>query len=193
MPRADTPLLAIRIRTIPLYLNNPNGIAVSQDLYVYVADTSNNRIVKFNQWGGCVGAVYLSGPFSITIAPDGTIWSTSFGNLNYIYPFDANLNPGAPININSIAFVAAGPDGAINLTTQSPNGIGKFLPNNNAITGIGTYYSPSTIAVSGDNFAYVFFPALSEIDKYDSNFNPISFCQGQPLLSGLAIGSNVYL
>lgn len=73
--------------------NAPRGIAFDvNDGWLYVADTGNGRIQKFDadgnylaQWGG------VKKPYGVAVAPDGTLYVTSMKNHRVIH-FDANGN-----------------------------------------------------------------------------------------------------
>ena len=85
-----------------IVLNEPWGIAVSSDRYVYVADTWNHRIQKFTSegefvtsWGGFGdGSDMLSmwGPRSVAIGPKGRVYVADTGNKR-ISVFDDDGNP----------------------------------------------------------------------------------------------------
>jgi uncharacterized protein (TIGR03663 family) len=77
----------------PGTFNEPWGIAIDSQGYVYVADTWNHRVQKFDangkfllEWGGLDT---LWGPRGIVAAPDGRIYLTDTGNKRVVV-FDTN-------------------------------------------------------------------------------------------------------
>ena len=81
----------------------PTGLATDASGNVYVGESGNNRISKFDSngnfikmWGGPgKGVGQLSNPRSMAISPDGLLWVAEAGN-NRIQVFDEN---GTPIAI----------------------------------------------------------------------------------------------
>jgi DNA-binding beta-propeller fold protein YncE len=109
-------------------LNDPQGIAVFEDdddnLFVYVADTDNDRVVKFehindsddgldfvteNEDGGNAN---LSAPIGLAVDKCGNVWVADSGN-DRIAIFDKNLNfiDDFDEDFNLPTGVALGPDG----------------------------------------------------------------------------------
>ena len=119
-------------------LNRPSGIAVSRDGYVYVTDTDNHRVVKFDSEGTFVLA-----------------WgSTGNGAGQFVYP------RGIAIDKNDSIYVTDGE------THHHPYGqnnrVQKFDSNGNFITqwggwgsSDGLFLSPSGIAVDSEGYVYV--------------------------------------
>ncbi|CAF4109395.1 unnamed protein product [Adineta steineri] len=73
----------------PSTLNQPNGIFVDNNLNLYVADYSNNRIQEFalGQLNGTTivtGAIILSGPTSVIFDADGYMFITDMKNQRLI-------------------------------------------------------------------------------------------------------------
>jgi len=69
-------------------LKAPQGIALTSGGNIWVADTGNNRLEKFNPSGGLLNKISgegsepgkVKGPKGITVAPDGSIWVADTGN-----------------------------------------------------------------------------------------------------------------
>ncbi|MBC7255646.1 MAG: NHL repeat-containing protein, partial [Chloroflexi bacterium] len=84
--------------TYPNLLYGPRDIAIDAAGYLYVADTGNKRIVKYDPYGQMVGAVGGEGsgdgqmlePVGIAIGPDGALYVADTWNQR-IQVFDANL------------------------------------------------------------------------------------------------------
>lgn len=76
-------------------LNKPNGVAVDANDYIYVADTFNNRIIKFSSGGVYIGSWGTQGngnsqfktPRDVAVK-DGKVYVTDYGN-HRVQVFDA--------------------------------------------------------------------------------------------------------
>ncbi len=121
--------------------NSPEGIALDIAGNIYVADTKNNRIQKFNSSGGYLasftdtrdfGSFYR--PSGIAVTPDGYIYIADFGNNRVVI-----LNPSGQ-------------------GVDSTGGYG---------TGIGEFSGPSGIAVDAANNIYVTDMSNHRIQKYN--------------------------
>lgn len=85
-------------KTYPNLLYGPRDIAIDAAGYIYVADTGNKRIIKYDPFGQMVGAVGGEGigdgqmlePVGIAIGPDGALYVADTWNQR-IQVFDANL------------------------------------------------------------------------------------------------------
>lgn len=85
-------------KTFPNLFYGPRDIAIDAAGYIYVADTGNKRIVKYDSFGQMVGAVGGEGsgdgqmlePVGIAIGPDGALYVADTWNQR-IQVFDANL------------------------------------------------------------------------------------------------------
>ena len=92
-------------------LNRPGDVAVDDNGYIYVADSNNNRIQKFDsdgnyldQWGSLgAGNGQFNWPYCIEYAPDGFLYVGDWANSriqifdtdgNYIDQFSTTGNPG---------------------------------------------------------------------------------------------------
>src|SRR5262245_10439994 len=97
-------------------LREPNGVVVDDDEYLYVADTANGRVVKFDRSGRFVaawtgqGEGALTEPIDLTIGPGGHLYVLDRAT-GYIQAFTPDGRPVARI---------AGPDAGL----YAPFGIG---------------------------------------------------------------------
>ena len=137
--------------------NAPRGVAVAADGSVYVADSRNNRIQKFDSQGNLL-----------------LTWGT-FGSLDA-----ASAGPG---NFNEPWGVAVGPDGSVYVTDTWNHRVQKFDANGNFITMWGTFgqgetaaafWGPRGIAVGADGRVYVADTGNKRIAVFDANGTGVS-------------------
>ena len=98
--RIDSITAAVTTLTLTGYtLNNPSGIAIDKNQYIWIADKNNNRLIKSDLNGNLVNsftavvntsgaAVNLSAPFSITIDSKNNVFV--FDSSKKIYELDTN-------------------------------------------------------------------------------------------------------
>ncbi|MEX0749608.1 MAG: hypothetical protein WD359_02275, partial [Dehalococcoidia bacterium] len=82
----------------PGQLNSPSDVALDADGNLYVADTNNNRISKYDADGNFIAAAggfnstfKFNQPWSMTVGPDGTVFVADTWN-HKIVKLDADLN-----------------------------------------------------------------------------------------------------
>ena len=124
--------------------NLPAGVATDSSSNVYVADTNNNRIQKFNSTGGFL-----------------TKWGTSgSGNGQFTLP------QGIATDSSDNVYVADTGNNRI----QKFNSTGGFITAwGTAGTGDGQFTSPSGVAVDSSGNVYVADPGNNRIQKFDSS------------------------
>ncbi|MEX2246490.1 MAG: flippase activity-associated protein Agl23 [Dehalococcoidia bacterium] len=123
----------------PGQLNAPSGVAVDAEGNIYVADTNNNRIQKFNAAGeyvagaGGVGSdVRLTQPWAMAVAADGTVFVANTW-AHQIVKLDSNLEQvatwggggeveagGDPMKLFGPRDITVAPDGHV-LVTDTGN------------------------------------------------------------------------
>ncbi|MCC7361626.1 MAG: SMP-30/gluconolactonase/LRE family protein [Anaerolineales bacterium] len=132
--------------------NAPRGVAVAADGSVYVADSRNNRIQKFDSQGNLL-----------------LTWG-AFGSLD--------AGTAAPGAFNEPWGVAVGPDGSLYVTDTWNHRVQKFDADGNFLTMWGTFgqgetaaafWGPRGIAVDGQGRVYVADTGNKRIVVFDSN------------------------
>ena len=126
-------------------LNAPNGIFITENLDLYVADYNNNRIQLFRSGelngttvvgNGLVGTITLYQPMSVVVDADGYLFIVDKGNSRIVgsgpYGFRCLVgcsgSSGALANqLNNPQFLSFDTDGNIFVTDEANNRIQKFL------------------------------------------------------------------
>lgn len=111
----------------PWYFDNPSGIAIDQSGYVYIADTFNHRIQKYNANGELI-----------------TKWGQRGNGIG-----EFNEPDGIAVDRQERVYVAD----SMNLRIQVFNSAGLFL-DSWAFTG-DDYFKPSGIAVDDEGYVYI--------------------------------------
>jgi RHS repeat-associated protein len=112
------------------YFSQPQGVAVSADGYLYVADTGNNRILKATTSGNLVAA-----------------WTYFTGGSGYF-----NQPQGIAVSADGYLYVADTGNNRILKATTSGNLVAAWT----YFTGGSGYFNqPQGIAVSADGYLYV--------------------------------------
>ncbi len=171
----------------------PQGIAVASDGSIYVADSYNHRIQKFDRDGNYITkwGSYGSGnglfiyPYGIAVSRDGYVYVVDHGN-NRIQKFNANgqfvykwgsygYGNGQFASANGIAIDS---NGSIYVSDTVINRIQKFNANGGFITKWGSYGTgngqfnfPINMAVGPDGSVYVVDSDNYRIQKFDPSGN----------------------
>jgi DNA-binding beta-propeller fold protein YncE len=149
-----------------------SGIAVDSVGNVYVADTGNGRIQKFDTNGTflkeIVASGTLQGPFGVAVDASGNVYVTDTGN-NSIQKFDANgisLDQWGAAgadngNFDSPQGISLDSSGNIYVADYNNNRIQKFAPDGSFIAAWGSVGSSagqfnSPLGVAVDNTGNVF-------------------------------------
>lgn len=162
--------------------NSPTGIAAAADGFVYVADTNNNRIQKFNsngvfvtQWGS--GDVQFNSPQAVAVDSSINLVVVADSGNNKVQAFDtAGAFLGSVEGFFFPGGVAFGPDHASVYVSETGNArIQKFSEEGITLIGEGLLLSPfgvSTdkggnlyVADTGNNRIAVFTPDIVVLDK----------------------------
>jgi WD40 repeat protein len=134
-------------------LSDPEGITLGPDKNIYVANTDNNNVLKFNgTTGAFIGKFVtdssggLSGPRGVVFGPDGNLYVSS-STSNQVLEYDGTT--GAFI----AAFVSAGSGGLMN-----PRGL-VFGPDGNLY--VSSFFTGDVFRYNGSTGAFMddFIPA----------------------------------
>ena len=189
--------------------HSPSGVVVDGSGQIYVADTYNNRIQKFDPQGNFITYFGTSAPSSnsanssfhypIGIAVDGyghVYVADSFNNRvqkfdpqgNFITFFGASAPSSSSANgsFNIPYGVAVDGSGNVYVADTSNNRIQKFDPQGNFITYFGasapstssangSFHYPWGITVDGNGDVYVSEPANNRVQKFDAQGNFITY------------------
>jgi sugar lactone lactonase YvrE len=152
--------------------SSPNGIAIDSENFIYVADSSNHRIQKFDSSGNFISTFgeyppglddgHLAYPTSLTLDDEGNMYIVDYGN-DRVQVFDNEGNyitkfgyPGTgESQFDSVWNIAIDSSRNLYVTDYNNNRISKFSPDtsnsfNIFHTGSGTT-SFSYLRVTGSN------------------------------------------
>jgi sugar lactone lactonase YvrE len=152
----------------------PNGVATDGSGNVYIADTGNHRIQKFDAngvfltgWGGFgSGNGQFILPPGVATDGSGNVYVADYYNQR-IQKFDAggtfltSWSTGVPISVAT--------DGSGNVYVAGADGIGKFDASGSFLTGWSTGNSPFGVATDGSGNVYVAGGGGSRIQKFDAS------------------------
>jgi uncharacterized protein (TIGR03663 family) len=188
----------------PGQLLEPRGVAVDAAGFLYVVDTGNNRIQKFDPQGRLVAQVGRKGtldgeftePWGIAVAPDGTVWVADTWNhrlqqftpdLQFIRKFgefgesagQVMGNPGRFYGPRAIAFLA---DGSLIVTDTGNKRIQRFRPDGQFLGAFGgagaapgQFQEPVGLAVAPDGTVFVADTWNRRIQRLDAELRPQGF------------------
>jgi DNA-binding beta-propeller fold protein YncE len=173
--------------------NEPHGIAIDKSGYIYVADTMNHRIQKFDsngnfilKWGsyGTENGKF-NYPTDVEIDEYGYVYVVDSSN-NRIQKFDSNGNfvkywgtgGTGQGQFDRPHGIAIDKNGYVYVADMNNNRIQKFDRDGNFISMFGTLGSgdgqfsvPLDIVVDKDGYIYVVDTGNKRIQKFDSNGN----------------------
>src|SRR3989304_6037290 len=170
--------------------NFPNGLAIDSAENIYVADTSNHRIQKFNsdgtfitQWGSFgSGDGQFKAPWGVAADTSGNIYVADADN-HRIQKFDSNgtfitkwgVNGSGDGQFNSPTGVTVDASGNIYVTDYLNNRVQKFDSSGTFITkwgssgtGDGQFNFPFGVAVDASGNVYVVDDYNNRIQKFTS-------------------------
>ena len=152
----------------------PTGIAVASDGTVYVADSWNNVIDRFDSLGNFLGVFASSGlfePTGLAFGPDGFLYVANYGpdGSGYITRYDSSGNPVDPTpfvpsstGLSYPGGLAFGPNGNLYISDSGNSAIDEvILPTGTLSTLVGPgcpatpFSNPSGVAFGPDGNLYV--------------------------------------
>jgi tripartite motif-containing protein 71 len=172
------------------YLHEPQGIAIDRSANVYVADTGNHRIQKFDSNGDLINIWGTYGheegqllyPMGVAADSSGNVYVADF--TNRIQKFDSNGNfvlkwGSSGTGESQFSYptgIAVDSLGNVYIADAQNNRIQKFDSNGNFITkwgsegtGDGQFTSPTKVAVDSSGMVYVTDLQNNRIQKFNSS------------------------
>lgn len=153
------------VGVLAVTLSSPQDCAVDSSGYVYIADTGNHQIIKYNtgddtyiQWGG-----------------------NGSGNGQFSYP------GGVEADSNGNIYVCDSGNHRIQKFDSSGNYITQWGLYGSAV---GEFYEPRGIAIDGSNNIYIADSYNNRIQKFDSDGNYITDFNVGYYVNGVAVTSD---
>jgi DNA-binding beta-propeller fold protein YncE len=167
-------------------MQNPFAVAVGPDGSVYVSDSGNNRMQRFDangnfisQWGTPgSGDGQFQTPQGIAVSPDGSVYVVDSGNVRVEHfladgTFLNSFGSGAG-GFTSPRGIAVGPDGSVYVVDQQNTRVERFDANGvfqstwgSSGPGDGQFQNPIGIAASAAG-VYVADTVQNRIEKFTS-------------------------
>jgi streptogramin lyase len=170
----------------------PAAVDVDEFGNLYVADSEQNRIQKFNssgvyqaQWdGSSSGNGIFNLPAGITFTPDGSIYVLETYGSRRVMKFDSNWNylsqwggtGSGDGKFNSPSCITSDSLGNVYILDAGNRRVQKFDSNGTYVTkwgsngsGNGQFLIPQGIAIDGDDNIYVADTYNNRIQKFDSD------------------------
>ena len=160
--------------------NNPNGIAVDSHGNIFVADTGNNRIEKFDSSGNYISQfnAQLNSPQGIAIDPSDNIYVAN-SNKSNVLKFDSSgtyIRNFTDKNLNVPAAVALDSSGNVYVVDTTSNAVFKFNSSGTLISkfggagsGKGQFSGPSDIALDSSGNIYVVDSGNHRVEELNSS------------------------
>lgn len=183
-------------------LNGPKNLALAPDGSLYVLDTNNHRVMKFDAAHNFVKAWGSQGaepgqfnePWGIAVAQDGTVYIADTWNHriekfdrdgNFIKQWGTFGDVGTAFEDNLTEFygpraLAIGKDGNLRVTDTGNERVIEFSPDGEPLdvfggTGgeVGQFLEPVGIAIDADGAFYIADTWNRRIQKFNSDFEPV--------------------
>lgn len=173
-----------------------NGITVQGDT-IWVASIKGDQILQVRRTDGAIVGRFATkgaGPDDVAVAPDGSVWSTGFGNgdvgqiadgrYSVITHLSAGINPIA-VDADGVVWIGTyGPGGslyavdpkALPVTDEPPTPVAKAtLPDINAfgILADGTIVAPGG-GIAGPGLAIAIDPETGEFETVATGLPPVA-------------------
>jgi streptogramin lyase len=161
-------------------LSHPGGIARDEGGNLWVVDTNNNRVEKFDASGewqkvggtGSVGAGLLSNPDAVAIDAKGDVWVCDKGNSR-IVEFDGEGKPlkvvGIPAGLREPEGMTLDPKGDVWVSDTYNHRLVEFDPegNNPKVVGSGQIGEPEGITADPQGNVWVADWSLHAIEEFN--------------------------
>jgi len=161
-------------------LNRPEGLALDSSGYLYVADSGNSCIMKFDPNGN--SSVFAStgqqAPSALAFDRSGNLYVSLFGRILEVTP-SGSSSLFASSGVSAPGSLAFGPDGDLYVANTGNNTIEKFDSSGRGAPFVTNGLSFATgLAFDSSGNLYVTDSGSGQIDKFDPSGNESVFASG---------------
>ena len=169
----------------------PGDVAVDASGNVYVADTSNNRVVEVSPTGTqtTIGSGFLT-PYGVAVDASGNVYvaDTSNNRVVEVSPTGTQTTIGSGFSFPH--GVAVDASGNVYVADTQNNQVWQVTPSGSEYTVGGGYHHPSAVAVDASGNVYVADTSNNQVEKITPTQNQTTIGTGFSSPFGVAVDAS---